>query len=92
MKKRGKTFLSESHQEFGSVAWFVTTEEDWGDDVQGRIRITDCYKQIELDLDCDIGKVHKRIEKVDTLIEELMAVRSALQEAKDAATIRRRPY
>ncbi|QKN88450.1 hypothetical protein vBValSX1_57 [Vibrio phage vB_ValS_X1] len=83
-KKRNKTFLSESHEEFGSVSWYVKERGDWGSDVQSEIRITDCYKVVTLDFCAESpSDAKKRLEKLDTLITELQEARKALQECVD---------
>ena len=86
MKARGKTFLSESHDEGGSVSWSVNTQaEIWHEArVEASVYLRDCDKQICLDFDCNEFKhIDKRLAKLDTLMVELNKMREALLLAKE---------
>ena len=86
MIRRNKTFLSDSHEEFGSVSWVVETNgEDniLGYVVEANLTISDCSKCAQLDFDCKGYKhIDKRIKKLDTLIEELQKMKEAMLEVK----------
>lgn len=83
MFERSKTFLSDSHEEFGRVSWYVDDNPSWGDYLDAQLNIWDCDKGICLDFTCEKKKhVDKRIEKLDTLITELQKMKSSLEKAK----------
>lgn len=83
--KRNKTFLNDSHEDSGSICWYVRTDhKDYLDrEVTAEVKITDCSKVICLDFDCQEKRhIDKRIAKVDTLINELTKFRDALESCK----------
>lgn len=87
-----KEFLSQSADESGSVVVQIETPRqkditeyhvrDGSGWLRAGIKISDCYKQVELDFDCHNQKSYeKRILKLDKLLEEVQAMRSQYQEA-----------
>lgn len=83
MRQRGKQFLSESHQEGGTISWSVITISDSSSvldyPVEAEIKLTDCYKQINLDFDCvEVKHIKKRVDKLDRLLVELNKMKEAL--------------
>ena len=98
MIKRNKVFLSDSHEESGSICWVVQTDKDHSMSifqyaVTASVSISDCNKTIHLDFDCEkVKHIDKRIDKVDTLIAELTKVKDALVEAKGELTKRKGWY
>lgn len=79
---RNKTFLSDSHSEFGYVSWYVQHGRDYLDSehppnyTSAELRIADCSKSICLDFYSDGKKNHgKRVDKLDRLINELLIFR-----------------
>jgi hypothetical protein len=84
-KAKGKTFLTDHPEEFGSVSWNVLVKEGFmydGKAIRSKLRLSDCYKSIELDFFCKNQKgLTKRLEKIDTLINELLNMSQALREA-----------
>ena len=87
MLKRNKTFLSQSHQETGNIAWYVST--DRGDQdffselVSSDLKISDCSGSISLDFSCEKpSHIDKRIDKIDTIIQELQSMKEGFLEAK----------
>ncbi|WMM35530.1 hypothetical protein [Vibrio phage PJN101] len=92
MKDRAKTFLSDSHEEFGSVAWYVTNEQEWKRGVDAEIRLTDCNQVITLDFACVPEKAKKRLDKIDVLISSLERFRASLQAAVEDKQKQQKPY
>lgn len=83
MKARGKIFLSGSHEEGGSISWYVNTQftTHHSPFVEGGIKISDCYRTIDLDFCGNINSIMKRVDKVDRLIVELNKMKESLLEA-----------
>lgn len=78
MRKNQKIFLSSSPEEFGTICTCVETpkKKDVNKsgylDVEAEVRITDCYKPINLEFSFDSKEKYlKRKEKVRTLIKAL---------------------
>jgi hypothetical protein len=98
MKARDKRFLSESVEEFGSVSWCVhSAEKSYDNPVEASLRITDCHNVVNLDFDCrnpDMIDKHlsKRITKLDTLIESLIEMRTALVKVGTEVSDRKKVY
>lgn len=81
MKARGKRFLSDSHDEGGSISWEVRTcgVSMFDSFVDGSLKIGDCYRFVDIDFDCSEYKhIKKRIDKADRLIIELTKMKEAL--------------
>lgn len=94
--KKGKEFLSEDSHEFGAVCYYVTVDDKTKDkddpisflgfsDIESELRIQDCNKSVTLEFSCDVSKVQSRINKINTLINELSNMRDALIEAEPIA-------
>lgn len=89
IKRRSKTFLSDSHEEFGYVAWVVKPYSDIlsGDEKKEYscdLYIADCTRSISLEFDFENKQqLDKRIEKLDALIKELNDMRDTLTECKE---------
>jgi len=87
--KTSKRFLSSKACEYGSIAWEAGVEKTYSvrDDsdnfeISANIHLTDCYKVINLDFyTCNFDEVANRIEKIDTLIEELNKFKDAYIQA-----------
>jgi hypothetical protein len=82
-----KTWLNTKHDEHGSVSWSVTDRIRWRKDkdtpVKGakdcEIRLTDCYKTINLDFSySDREGYEERTVKLAKLISELTACQAIL--------------
>lgn len=83
--------------EFGSIAWEVSvTPNTWRNpekkegrpafDLYGSIRITDCNKNISLDVGADtIEEIDNRIDKVKQLVESLKLLERSLKLCKKTA-------
>lgn len=78
MRKNQKIFLSSSPEEFGTICTCVETPKKKNVkksgylDVEAEIRITDCYKPINLEFSFDSKEKYlKRKEKLKTLIKAL---------------------
>jgi hypothetical protein len=80
MKFRGKRFISDSHEEYGSVGWYLNTDGRMGlYTMDGELRLGDCSEVIILDFSCyHSSDVPKRISKLDSLIEELQNMRDKM--------------
>ena len=85
IRRRGKAFLSKSHDEGGTVTWNVSARKgDYEDPLISTLRITDCEKAIYIDFDCHKVKyIQGRIEKLDVLLEEINKFREALLEVQE---------
>lgn len=81
-----KDFLSQSPEESGSVICKITTARvkditvynvREGGRIDGSLRIADCSEHIELDFYA-VGQksFDKRVEKLDTLLEKIQAMRN----------------
>ena len=84
-RDRGKKFLSDSHEEGGTVSWRGKTgQESWDNSLfEGEVRLTDCSKAIYLEFNCHRYKdIQKRLDKVDVLLEELNKFKGTLLEAQ----------
>ncbi len=87
VRDRDKRFLNDSHYEFGTVSWNVSTyqysERDYT--VNADLRMSDCGDVINLEFgsSADPKSSEKRMDKLDTLIESLQKFRSVLQQAHD---------
>lgn len=92
MKDKSKEFLSDSHEEFGSISWYVTNEKEYRYGIDAEVRITDCYKEVTLDFACTPDRMHKRLKKIDTLIESLERFRASMQKAAKQEKQKSRPY
>lgn len=89
MNKQRKAFLTQEHDEGGSISWRVSTASNgiYGYTVDAELILRDCYKKITLDFDCvDVEQVDSRIKKVSNLIFELDMMRLALMKAKAGVT------
>jgi hypothetical protein len=86
-KAKGKTFLTDHPEEFGSVSWYVRINPHWmsGDKfIASELRLSDCSKDITLDFNCNTpSETKKRMDKLDTLISELMDFKLSLQKASE---------
>lgn len=87
-KNRGKAILSDDFEESGMVSWKVTvsqSQHSFSYPVEAQLRIQDCNKYVMLDFDCRNTKdVDKHIEKLNRLLGELISMRLALGDAKEA--------
>lgn len=87
VRGRDKCFLNDSHYEFGTVAWSVSTyqysERDFT--VNADLRMSDCGDVINLEFGSSAEREssEKRMDKLDTLIESLQKFRAVLQQAHD---------
>lgn len=82
MRARNKRFLNDAHTEGGSISWFVLTGGDrsWvSGTLESEVTIKSCNSSITLDLDCEeVYHIHKRVEKLTVLIEELEKLKEQL--------------
>lgn len=87
IRGRDKRFLNDSHYEFGTVAWNVSTHQQTSSEfsISADLRITDCSDVINLEFSSreDPESSEKRMDKLDTLIESLQSFRATLQKAHD---------
>lgn len=90
IRHRNKVFLSDSHEQGGSVTWNVAADKGVDDDgkkkdpITSTLRITDCYRIVYLEFDCSkVKHIQKRIDKVDVLLEEITKFKEALLEAQE---------
>ncbi|CAM0109119.1 hypothetical protein VPH70E343_0092 [Vibrio phage 70E34-3] len=87
VRGRDKCFLNDSHYEFGTVSWHVSTRQYSERDitVDADLRMTDCGDVINLEFGSSSEREssEKRMDKLDTLIESLQKFRSVLQKAHD---------
>ena len=84
-RDRGKKFLSDSHEEGGTIIWDgqVRNNGEYRQLFTGQIRITDCTKAVYLDFTCTNTKdIQARLDKVDVLLEEINKFKSVLLEAQ----------
>lgn len=84
MKYRNKSFLNDSHREFGNISWNILTgrHADRYYLIESRLRIADCGNVIILDF--DVEKPHEipsRLAKIDTMINSLTEMREHYQKA-----------
>lgn len=84
MRYVSKKFLSDSPDEFGSIACTVSTMQvkDMNEynvkhpSISGTVRIADCSNDVQLDFYAQSPKAFiKRLEKLDTMIGELTKMR-----------------
>ena len=84
-KAKGKTFLNDHPEEFGSIAWKVKVGGgifDTAKVIHSELRVADCYKSIDLDFYCKSQKdLTKRIDKLNTMILELLEMKQCLMKA-----------
>ena len=85
MKAQGKTFLSGRGDEGGLVRWYTNTESGW-EVAEAELFLSDCFKGITLEFSASTNKeLHKRVAKLDTLIEELSKFRASLASSEKPA-------
>ena len=102
MLRRNKTFLNDSHDEGGSVNWYVQTDKYVGTGYEficgnctldAELKISDCSNIINLNFDCEkVEHIPKRIKKLETLINELQDMKSALEEVEKLINQKRKFY
>lgn len=84
MRYRNKSFLNDSHLEFGNISWNILTgkHSDGYYLIESTLRISDCGGAINLDF--DVVKSHQiasRLAKLDTMINSLTEMREHYQKA-----------
>ena len=84
-KAKGKTFLSDHPEEFGSISWKIKVEGgifSTGKVIHAELRMADCYKSIDLDFYCKNQKqLTKRLDKLNTMILELLEMKQCLMKS-----------
>jgi hypothetical protein len=94
-KRSGKAFLSDSTKEFGSIAWYVIANDRGVTDrwIESEVRLSDCSRNITLNMGVSVAcasmtdeeerheAINERLEKIDTLIDQLTQFKASYQEA-----------
>jgi hypothetical protein len=95
MKYRNKSFLNDSHVEFGNISWHILAGKHAGRYylIKSNLRIADCENVITLDF--GVEKPHEipyRLAKLDTLINSLTEMRERYQEVVEAVNKQKKFY
>lgn len=90
LRKGDKAFLSDSAEEYGSVAWSVRRNPA-ATYARADLRVSDCSNSVLIDFDFDLKNpeghpysVDSRVVKVNTLIDHLVQLRRSLIELSAA--------
>jgi len=85
-EETGKTFLTTATDEDSSVSWATSTDyfRTGQHNIEGRLKVRDCYKVVSIEFFCGSEKEYKqKLDKLDTLINELYKFRNSLTTAWD---------
>lgn len=83
INKGGKVFLTSDPDQDSSVTWNVGIDHFSANDVDlfSMLKIRDCHKLVSLEFNCSSpSKGKQRLDKLDTLINELITFRATLVE------------
>ena len=79
-QKKGQSLLDTNPYAHGGISWYVKVIE--GTKISSSLRINDCSDYVLLEFNSDSKSIDKRLAKLDVLIDQMLAMKEALSDAK----------